>query len=96
MSVINTLADVTRVHAQLRGDSQALLYADDGRAWTYAELDTQANIVANALLDAGVGAGERVAYLDKNSPEYFKFSQLTTKPLNDNHTSYLLIILKTL
>ena len=73
MSVINTLADVTRVHAQLRGDSQALLYADDGRAWTYAELDTQANIVANALLDAGVGAGERVAYLDKNSPEYFTF-----------------------
>ena len=45
--------------------------ADDGREWTYSELDFQANIVANALLAAGVTAGDRVAYLDKNSPEYF-------------------------
>ncbi|MFL2519378.1 MAG: long-chain-fatty-acid--CoA ligase [Candidatus Azotimanducaceae bacterium] len=73
MAVINTLADVTRVHAQQRGDVSALFCADDGREWTYAELDTQANVVANALLEAGVSAGERVAYLDKNSPEYFIF-----------------------
>ena len=54
MAVINTLADVTRVHAQQRGDVSALFCADDGREWTYAELDTQANVVANALLEAGV------------------------------------------
>ena len=69
--MIKTLADVTRVHAQHRGEKSALFCADDGREWTYSELDFQANIVANALLAAGVTAGDRVAYLDKNSPEYF-------------------------
>ena len=69
--MIKTLADVTRIHAQHRGEKSALFYADDGREWTYSELDFQANIVANALLAAGVTAGDRVAYLDKNSPEYF-------------------------
>ena len=69
--MIKTLADVTRIHAQHRGEKSALFYADDGREWTYSELDFQANIVANALLEAGVTAGDRVAYLDKNSPEYF-------------------------
>jgi acyl-CoA synthetase (AMP-forming)/AMP-acid ligase II len=73
MPNINTLADVTRFHAQQRGDAQALLYADDGRAWTFADLDLQANIVSNALLANGVEPGERIAYLDKNSPEYFIF-----------------------
>ena len=69
--MIKTLADVTRIHAQHRGEKSALFCADDGREWTYSELDFQANIVANALLAAGVTAGDRVAYLDKNSPEYF-------------------------
>ena len=73
MKNIETLADVTRVHAQERGDASALLSADDGREWTYAELDKQANLVANALLASGVGPGDRIAYLDRNAPEYFIF-----------------------
>ncbi|MAI16985.1 MAG: hypothetical protein CMP94_06365 [Gammaproteobacteria bacterium] len=69
--MIKTLGDVTRIHAQHRGEKSALFCADDGREWTYSELDVQANIVANALLASGVTTGDRVAYLDKNSPEYF-------------------------
>jgi len=68
---ISTLADITRVHAATRGNDIALKYANDGRSWTYRDLDDEANRVANALLGAGVGAQERIAYLDKNTPEYF-------------------------
>ena len=73
MKNIKTLADVTRVHAQERGDASAMLSADDGREWTNAELDKQANLVANALLASSVGPGDRIAYLDRNAPEYFIF-----------------------
>ena len=64
MKNIKTLADVTRIHAQEKGDASALLSADDGREWTYAELDKQANLVANALVDSGIRPGDRIAYLD--------------------------------
>lgn len=73
MSEIKTLADITRVHARVRGDATALTYANDGREWSYAALDAEANQVANALLAAGVGAQTRIAYLDKNTPEYFTY-----------------------
>ena len=73
MKNIKTLADVTRIHAQEKGDASALLSADDGREWTYAELDKQANLVANALVDSGIRPGDRIAYLDRNAPEYFIF-----------------------
>ena len=73
MPKIKTLADITRVHAQDRGGASALLSADDEREWTYADLDKQANLVANALIDSGIRPGHRIAYLDRNSPEYFIF-----------------------
>ena len=73
MKSIKTLADVTRIHAQEKGDAPALLSAEDGREWTYAELDKQANLVANALVDSGIRPGDRIAYLDRNAPEYFIF-----------------------
>jgi len=68
---IRSIGDITRVHAAERPDKTALSYQD--RAWTYAELDVEANQVANAMLAAGVGPQDRVAFLDKNSPEYFTF-----------------------
>ncbi|HMC38164.1 MAG TPA: fatty acid--CoA ligase [Acidimicrobiales bacterium] len=41
----------------------------DGGQMTYAELDERSNRAARGLADLGVGRGDRVAYLDKNSPE---------------------------
>jgi len=70
---LRTLADVTREQAASRPDNTALAYVNDGRAWTYAELDAEACRVAQALLAAGVGPGDRIAYLDRNAPEYFPF-----------------------
>lgn len=70
-SSIATLADITRFHAAQRGEDVALKYVNDGRSWTYSELDAEANRVANALLAEGLVAQDRIAYLDKNTPEYF-------------------------
>ena len=56
--------------AESRRDHPALVGAT--RTLTYGELDQRANRVANALLDLGVGEGDRVAYLDLNNPEFFE------------------------
>ena len=70
---INNLADLTRAHAATTPDNQAMAYVDDGRTWTFRELDSEANRVAQALKAAGVGPGDRIALLDKNAPEYFLY-----------------------
>ena len=67
------LADIVRHHARQRPRAVALHYLNDGRTWTFAELDQESNRVAQALAAAGVGPGDRVAYLDKNAPEYYTY-----------------------
>jgi long-chain acyl-CoA synthetase len=56
-----------REHARARPDHPAI--RQDGRTLTYAQLDERSNRLALALRAAGVGAGSRVAYLDRTSPE---------------------------
>ena len=68
---IRTLADLTRYHSAEKGDQLALCHVNDGRTWTFAQLEMESNRVANALTQAGIGAQDRIAYLDKNAPEYF-------------------------
>jgi acyl-CoA synthetase (AMP-forming)/AMP-acid ligase II len=41
------------------------------RTWTYAELYEESSRVAQGLLAEGVCPGDRVAFLDRNVPEYF-------------------------
>jgi len=76
---IRTLADITRYHRQERPGDTALTYTRDGRSWTYEELDLEACQCANALRAMGVGPQDRVAYLDRNAPEYFTYLFGTTK-----------------
>lgn len=73
LSTLKVIGDVTRHHAAQRGDKAALVCGEDGRTWTFQELDFESNQVANTLLDLDVRRQSRVAYLDKNSPEYFSF-----------------------
>ena len=61
------VADVIRRHAALRPEAVALRH--DDRELTYAALDERSNRLAQALLARGAGAGTRVAYLDRSSPE---------------------------
>jgi long-chain acyl-CoA synthetase len=61
------VADVLRRHAAQRPEVVALRHGE--RELTYAELHERSNRLAQALLASGAGAGTRVAYLDRSSPE---------------------------
>jgi long-chain acyl-CoA synthetase len=61
------VGDVIRRHAAQRPDVVALRHGE--RELRYGELDERSNRLAQALLERGVGAGTRVAYLDRSSPE---------------------------
>jgi fatty-acyl-CoA synthase len=64
------LADMVRARAKSRGNSIAFEF--EGRQTSFSELDIKTNRVANALRALGVKAGERIAYLGKNSDIYFE------------------------
>ena len=64
------LADMVRMRAKSRGNS--IVFEFEGRQTSFAELDVKTNRVANALRALGVQAGERIAYLGKNSDIYFE------------------------
>jgi acyl-CoA synthetase (AMP-forming)/AMP-acid ligase II len=66
---ITTLDEVLRVHNEGRPDKIAM--RADERTWSYAELYSDSNRVAQGLLAEGVSPGERVAFLGRNVPEYF-------------------------
>jgi long-chain acyl-CoA synthetase len=67
---MSTIAEIVRTHGRERADATALEYED--RTITFAELDDRSSRLANALAACGVVAGDRVAFLDKNGPEYFE------------------------
>lgn len=60
-----TLADVVREHRRSRAHVTALV--DGEHRLSYADLDERTNRLANALLEAGAGPGERVLWLGVNS-----------------------------
>ena len=60
-----TLGDVLREHRRSRPDRTATV---DGEVrLSYAGLDRRVNQLANALVDQGVGAGDRIVWLGQNS-----------------------------
>lgn len=61
------VADVIRDRAAERGDAIAIVQGS--RRLTFAALDERSNRLAQALLEQGVGPGERIAYLDRTAPE---------------------------
>ncbi len=71
------LADIVRDQARSRPDDVA--YVDDHRAVTYAELDAWSNRLAQALLRAGIGRQDRVAFLSRNRIDYYALAFATSK-----------------
>jgi len=65
-----TIGDIVRVHGAGKANDVALVEGPRTRTWS--ELYERASRVANALRAAGVGAQDRVAFLDKNSIEHFE------------------------
>ncbi|NIL75818.1 class I adenylate-forming enzyme family protein [Rhodococcus sp. B10] len=65
-----TIGDQLRRHARTNPDKTAFIsYSADGtrQVTTYGQLDTRANQFANLLIDLGVGRGDRVASMARNS-----------------------------
>src|SRR3954452_19213351 len=67
---IATIADIVRVHSVKWPDAVALVVGD--RTITFAELDARSSQAAQAFLAAGVGFGDRVAFVEKNGAEFFE------------------------
>ncbi len=59
---------LTATHAQQRPDQDALRFKGEARTWS--EIDERVSRVASWLRDRGVGAGDRVALLTMNTPEF--------------------------
>ena len=66
---LDSVAAIVRAHAAARPERTALVMGDDGRTW--AGLAERAARVANALVAAGVGPQDRVAFCERNGLEYF-------------------------
>ena len=75
-------ADYVRHWARQTPEHPALRWGD--QHLTYRELDERSSRVAQALAAEGVGAGDRVAFLDKNGPEqaelFFGAAKLNAVP----------------
>ncbi|MGH9839116.1 MAG: AMP-binding protein [Blastocatellia bacterium] len=56
--------------AQSIPDNEALVYADRNLRMTFAELESEAQLIARGLMAAGVERGERVALWATNVPEW--------------------------
>jgi long-chain acyl-CoA synthetase len=67
---ITTIAGIIRTHGRERPEAPAIEY--EGRTVTFGELDERSSRLANALAARGVKPRDRVAFLDKNGPEYFE------------------------
>jgi fatty-acyl-CoA synthase len=63
-----SLADIVRLNARHQAEREAIVF--EGTPITYAELWEGVEQVAAALAAAGIGKGDRVAALARNSPQY--------------------------
>lgn len=67
---LTTLVDTARFHAEHQPDTPAVICGDT--TLTYAALHSESDRTAQALRAAGLTAGDRVAYLGKESERYYE------------------------
>ncbi len=58
-------------HAQAMPDKAAIIVAETGAVTTYAELDAASNRVAQLVRARGLNAGDRIALLVENVPDFY-------------------------
>jgi len=63
-----TLADYVTEHKAARPNALAIHYFS--RSWSYSEVDSEANKLANALRGLGIGPGDVVGFHMPNIPQY--------------------------
>lgn len=64
------LSDLFEEQVQQAPDKAAVVYANDNRSWTFRQLNSYANSVANYFSRIGLRKGDTVALFMENSPEY--------------------------
>lgn len=67
---ITSTADIVRVWSQRKPDAAAIRFGSQVIPWI--DLERRSSQAAQALRAAGVGDQQRVAFLEKNSVEYFE------------------------
>lgn len=70
LSVVKNFTDVIDLGAESLGDRDMIVMGDERLSWN--DMQARAGRVANALAAAGVAPQERVAFIDKNSVEFFE------------------------
>lgn len=65
-----TIAGVVRIHAEHNPDAMAFTFGEE--VMTFGDLHRGSNRAANGLSDLGVGRGDRIAFLGKNTHLYFE------------------------
>lgn len=71
---MESLALHPAVHALTRPDHPAVIDADTGRAISYRDLDAASNRFAHLLRGYGLAAGDVIAMMVENTPEFFAMS----------------------
>ena len=66
------MGEVLARRAARNPDKEAVVDATSGERLTYRQLDRRANQVANALVDVGVSAGDRVAVVLPNGIRFLE------------------------
>ncbi|WP_254530472.1 fatty acid--CoA ligase [Natrinema gelatinilyticum] len=69
MSEHPTVGDTLEGTVERHPDRDAIVYSHKGQRWTYAEFDERVDRLANALLEAGIEKGDRVATVLYNGSE---------------------------
>ncbi|KAG7477307.1 hypothetical protein MATL_G00092960 [Megalops atlanticus] len=66
----NTIPKIFTETVQHHGDKTALIFEGTGEAWTFRQLDSYSNRVANLLLERGFREGDVVALFMENRSQY--------------------------
>ncbi|XP_036384569.1 long-chain fatty acid transport protein 4 isoform X2 [Megalops cyprinoides] len=66
----NTIPKIFAETVQHHGDKTALIFEGTGEAWTFKQLDSYSNRVANLLLERGFQEGDVVALFMENRSQY--------------------------
>jgi acyl-CoA synthetase (AMP-forming)/AMP-acid ligase II len=64
------LAELVRTYGRVQPDAPAITFGSEVASW--GRLDQRSSQVADALVSLGLRAGDRIAYIGKNTPEYFE------------------------
>lgn len=65
-----TLGELLSLQTYQHGHKECLVIPWTGARWTYHELHTQSSLLAGALLDMGIGVGDRVGIMAGNCEQY--------------------------